>query len=153
MLWSNRTTPSAITKESPFSLAFGVEAVIPVELAVPSLRTQTYLPEGNESTRRLELDLIEERRQDAELRRAAYQQQVMKYYDARVRPRALRVRDLVLRKVFPANNKPLKKLDALWEGPYRVVQVIKPGAYRLEVLNGATIARSWSIHNLRKYYQ
>ena len=153
VLWSYRTTQSAITKESPFSLAFGVEAVIPVELSVPSLRTQTYLAEGNEQVQRTELDLIEERREDALMKRAAYQQQVAKFYNARIKSREFRVGDLVLRKVQPTEKKPIKKLDALWEGPYRVVQVIKPGAYRLEDLDGTPIRRSQSVHNLRKYYQ
>ncbi|GKV35898.1 hypothetical protein SLEP1_g44100 [Rubroshorea leprosula] len=36
VLWSCRTTPSSATGETPFSLAYGAEAVIPVEVGLPS---------------------------------------------------------------------------------------------------------------------
>ena len=98
VLWSYRTTPNSTTGESPFSLAFGVEAVIPVELSFPSIRTLAYLPEDNETAQRLELDLIQERRDEAQMRVAAYQQQVAKYYNSRVKGRVLKVGDFVLRK-------------------------------------------------------
>ncbi|GKV53174.1 hypothetical protein SLEP1_g59712, partial [Rubroshorea leprosula] len=35
LLWSCRTTPSLATGETPFSLAYGAEAVIPVEVGLP----------------------------------------------------------------------------------------------------------------------
>ncbi|XP_077215762.1 uncharacterized protein LOC143850388 [Tasmannia lanceolata] len=36
VLWAYRTTPRTATGESPFSLTFGVEAVIPIEIGIPS---------------------------------------------------------------------------------------------------------------------
>ncbi|GKV47147.1 hypothetical protein SLEP1_g54067 [Rubroshorea leprosula] len=36
VLWSCRTTPSSAMGETPFSLAYGAEAVIPVEVGFPS---------------------------------------------------------------------------------------------------------------------
>ena len=38
VMWAYRTTPRAPTGETPFSLAFGAEAVLPVEIGVHSLR-------------------------------------------------------------------------------------------------------------------
>ena len=36
ILWAYRTTVRRATRETPFSLAFGVEAVVPVETKVPT---------------------------------------------------------------------------------------------------------------------
>ena len=40
VLWAYRTTPRKATGESPFSLVYGAEAVIPAEVSMPSLRTE-----------------------------------------------------------------------------------------------------------------
>ena len=42
VLWAYRTTPRTTTGESPFSLAYGCEAVLPVEMKVNSFRIQAY---------------------------------------------------------------------------------------------------------------
>uniref|UniRef100_A0A2N9IV34 Uncharacterized protein n=1 Tax=Fagus sylvatica TaxID=28930 RepID=A0A2N9IV34_FAGSY len=39
VLWTFRTTPRRSTGETPFSLAYGSEAVIPLEIGLPTLRT------------------------------------------------------------------------------------------------------------------
>jgi len=38
VLWAYRTTPRRSTGETPFSLVYGMEAVVPAELNVPGLR-------------------------------------------------------------------------------------------------------------------
>ncbi|KAG7548009.1 Ribonuclease H-like superfamily [Arabidopsis suecica] len=38
VLWAYRTTPRRATGETPFSLVYGIEAVVPAELNVPGLR-------------------------------------------------------------------------------------------------------------------
>ena len=44
VLWAYRTTS---TGETPFSLAYEVEAMIPIEVGTPSLRHDTYNQEEN----------------------------------------------------------------------------------------------------------
>ena len=44
------------------------------------------------------------------------------------------------------------KLAANWKGPYRVVEVLGNGYYRLSELDGRELSRSWHACNLRKYY-
>ena len=44
VLWGYRTTSRTSTGETPFSLAYGDEAMILVELGIPSLRRETYNP-------------------------------------------------------------------------------------------------------------
>jgi hypothetical protein len=41
-LWGNRTSPSQATGETPFVMVYGVEAVLPLEITMGSLRVNTY---------------------------------------------------------------------------------------------------------------
>ena len=72
VLWAYRTTSKTSTGETPFSLAYGVEAMVPVEVGIPSLRHDTYNQEKNFAIQRYELDLPEEKRDLAALRIASY---------------------------------------------------------------------------------
>ena len=156
VLWSCRTTPSETTGETPYSLAYGAEAVIPIELDLPSARVQFYQEEENEGGLRESLDAAEERREIAMIRTAAMQQKAARTYNAKVKTKTFSKGDLVLRRVAASDPK-LKqqqgKLAPTWEGPHRVRAVVKPGTYELENLQGAAFARTWNSINLRKYYQ
>ena len=44
-------------------------------------------------------------------------------------------------------------LGPTWEGPYRVKEIVRPGTYRLEDLNGRILPHPWNAEHLRKYYQ
>ncbi|XP_052192778.1 uncharacterized protein LOC127801573 [Diospyros lotus] len=48
ILWSYRTTPRTATGECPFTLCYGSEALIPVEIGVRSYRVEHFDPEINE---------------------------------------------------------------------------------------------------------
>ena len=73
VLWAYRTTPYRSTRETPFSMSYGVEAVIPIETGFPTLRTQSFNPNNNDELLERSLDLIEERRESAMVRLAYYQ--------------------------------------------------------------------------------
>ncbi|KAF3438450.1 hypothetical protein FNV43_RR21212 [Rhamnella rubrinervis] len=74
VLWAYRTTARTATGETPYSLSFGTEAVIPIEIGVPNYRTRHFLPNCNEATLRAELNLLEKRRDQAVIRATAYQE-------------------------------------------------------------------------------
>lgn len=65
VFWAYRTTPRRSTGETPFSLAFGMEAVIPTELGLPGLRTEQFEITTNDQILARDLDLSEERRERA----------------------------------------------------------------------------------------
>uniref|UniRef100_A0A2N9EYS7 RNase H type-1 domain-containing protein n=1 Tax=Fagus sylvatica TaxID=28930 RepID=A0A2N9EYS7_FAGSY len=121
VLWTFRTMPWKSTGETPFLLAYGSEAVIPLEIGLPTLRTSEWELIKNNLAQSQALDLLEERREQAMIRPASYQQQLKKGYNKNVRPRSFQQGDLVLRKVL-GNTKNLTdgKLGPNWEGPYRV---------------------------------
>ena len=80
--------------------------------------------------RRMDLVLGEERHRQASLRAARYQQALRRYHCRSVRPRTLEVGDLVLRRVLSREG--LHKLSPMWEGPFRIAHVSRPGAMCLE---------------------
>ncbi|XP_070026060.1 uncharacterized protein [Nicotiana sylvestris] len=62
VLWAYRTTAKTSTGETPFSLVYGAEALIPMEIGEPSTRYTQPTEESNEEEMRLNLDLIEGKR-------------------------------------------------------------------------------------------
>ena len=73
ILWTYRTTPRRSTGETPFSITYGVEAVIPLETGFPTLRTSSFTPSSTDVLLEKSLDLIEERRENAMVQLAYYQ--------------------------------------------------------------------------------
>ncbi|XP_021621411.1 uncharacterized protein LOC110621436 [Manihot esculenta] len=53
---SPQTAPRTLTKETPFALAFGTEAVVPIELQVPTHRVQFNSENTNRGSERRSLD-------------------------------------------------------------------------------------------------
>ncbi|XP_021612932.1 uncharacterized protein LOC110615399 [Manihot esculenta] len=130
ILWAFRTTPRTPTKETPFALAFGTEAVVPIELQVPTHRVQFNNEDTNSDKLRSNLDALEEIRDEAQIRTAAYQQKAVRYYNQKVRERSLKVGDLALRKLKATGKRAVVgKLAPTWEGPFRIIKVVKAGVY------------------------
>ena len=101
VLWSYNTTPWSTMGETPFSLTYGCEAMVLVEVGVGSFRSDHYDPQANEVNHCLYFDMIEESMEDSHARLAAYHQRTARYYNRKVKNHPLRVEDLVLRKVMP----------------------------------------------------
>ena len=122
VLWAYMTTVRTPTGETPFKLAYGSEAVIPAKVHMASHRVKEYQAEENKVQLRLNLDLIDEVRMDAEQRTARYNNLMARQYDAMVKPRRFNIRDLILKRIILATRNPAYgKLGPNWEGPYRVI--------------------------------
>ena len=63
VLWTYRTTPRKSTGETPFSMTYGAQAVIPLKTGFPTLRTISFTPSNNDELLEKSLDLVEERRE------------------------------------------------------------------------------------------
>ena len=74
MLWAYRTTCKRATWETPFALAFGTEAVAPVEIGLKSLRIELASIDQDE----LNLDLLDEKREQVLQRTEDYQRKTKK---------------------------------------------------------------------------
>ncbi|XP_057723565.1 uncharacterized protein LOC130939480 [Arachis stenosperma] len=148
VLWSYRTTEQSSTKETPFRLTYGVDAVIPVEIGEPSPR---LLLKGVEET--VEKDLIDEAREMAHLTETALKQRMALRYNTKVLKREFEPNDLVLKRNDIGPPTPGEgKLAANWEGPYRIRKVMGKGAFKLERLDGKEVPRTWNADNLRRFY-
>ena len=153
ILWTYRTTPRRSTGETPFSMTYGAEAVIPLESGFPTTRTSSFNPKDNDEQLPRNLDLIEEKRKNAMVQLAYYQQKLKQGYDANVRLRPLAPGDLVLRKVVgTAKNPAWGKLGPNWEEHYCITSQASIGAYFLEDLDEHIIPRPWNVNNLKRYY-
>lgn len=65
VLWVYRTIPRSSIGETPFRLAYGTYALIPVEVGVDSYQTEVFNFETNEFGLRANVDLLEEEREAA----------------------------------------------------------------------------------------
>ncbi|KAM1292671.1 hypothetical protein ACFX2I_019601 [Malus domestica] len=101
----------------------------------------------------INLDLAEEKHDKVIMRIVAYQQQFLSSYNKRAKIRQFQPRDLVLRKAFiPTNRKGSKKIDLIWEGPYKISRVGGKGSHTLAIINDKEIEKQWNAYNLRKYH-
>ena len=140
VFWTYRTTPRQSTGETPFSMTYGAEAVIPLETSFPMLRTSAFTLDGNDELLKISLDLIKERRENTMVQLAYYQHKLKQGYDTNVKLRPLAPGDLVLRKVLGTTKNPaLGKLRPNWKRPYCITSVVGIGAYHLEDLDEKTV--------------
>ncbi|XP_074374131.1 uncharacterized protein LOC141714515 [Apium graveolens] len=134
-------------------MAYGTEALIPVEVGLESYRNKVYNMETNSFGLRANVDLLEEEREAAHQRNMKYFLQATQHYDSNIKKRSFRVGDLVLRELAASMPTKQGKLQPNWEGPYKVIEVVHPGIYKLETLSGEAIKNTWHASRLRKFYQ
>ena len=140
VLWTYRTTPRKSTGETPFSMTYGAEVVIPLENGFPTMKTSTFTSDGNDELLKKNLNLVEERRENAMVQLAYYQHKLKQGYDMNVKLRSSAPGDLVLRKVLENTKNPTwGKLGPNWEGPYCITSVVRIGAYYLKDLDKRTV--------------
>ncbi|XP_073291018.1 uncharacterized protein [Primulina huaijiensis] len=149
VLWAYRTTRRAPTQETAFNLVSGSEAVFRVEIEQSSAPVESY-SDDNDQSRAMELDLVEEKRERALIRMEAYRGWVMKSSNKRVCIRNFQVGDLVIKKINPAGD--VEKLEAWWEGPYKITRKVSSGDFYLEDAQGRSLKRPWNVFHLKKYF-
>jgi hypothetical protein len=59
-------------KETPYALAFRTETIIPAKLGSRSYRVKTFKAEPNDEGLKLQLDLLQEKRDQAQITLSAY---------------------------------------------------------------------------------
>ncbi|GJR43187.1 reverse transcriptase domain-containing protein [Tanacetum coccineum] len=152
VLWAHRTTIKVSTGDTPFSLVYGTEAVIPAEIGMPTIRTAEVNITTNDDERRIDLDILEERREQAAIREEKVKLKMKGYYDAKVRGVLFRPGDFVYRANDASHAEDTGKLGPKWEGPYEVTEALGKGAYKLRDMDGRELPRTWNIGNLKKCY-
>ncbi|GJS29146.1 reverse transcriptase domain-containing protein [Tanacetum coccineum] len=98
VLWAHRTSLKQSNGETPFSLTYGSEAVIPAEIGMPTHRTMMIKEDKNEDELRLNMDLLQERREAATIRETKYKTKIEQYYNQKVRLTSFKPDEYVFRK-------------------------------------------------------
>nr|GFA15404.1 reverse transcriptase domain-containing protein [Tanacetum cinerariifolium] len=128
--------------DTPFSLTYGTEAVIPTEIGMPTYRTAAVNVVNNDEELRLNLDLLEERREHASVCEAKSKSKMIKYYNARVRGVAFWPGDFVYRSNDASHAVAGGKLGPKWEGTYEVTEALGNVAYKLRSTDGTILPRT-----------
>ena len=93
--------------------------------------------EHNDEALRLNLDLLDEKREQVLRRTEDYQRKTARYYNKKDKPRSYMPGNLVLKKLLPARKNPAHgKLGPNWEGPYIISRVVRPSNYELQTEEG-----------------
>ena len=131
-----------------------MEAVLPIEVKIPSLRilTEVKLDEAEwVQSRYDQLNLIEEKRLKAIRHGQMYQKRMMRAYDKKVRPKEFHEGDLVLKKILPIQKDFRGKWMPNWEGPYVVKKAFSGGALILAEMDGKSSPNPVNSDSVKKY--
>nr|GEW80851.1 reverse transcriptase domain-containing protein [Tanacetum cinerariifolium] len=150
VLWAPRTMIKSSNGDTPFSLTYETKAVIPIEICMPTLRTEEVDLVGNNEALEINLDLLEERREEVAIREAKSKVKMEKYYNLKVRNISFKPGDLVYRNNDASRVEEKGKLGSKWEGPYEVTEALGKGAYKLRDCDGKQLIQTWNISNLKK---
>ena len=153
VLWAYRTTTRRSTGISPFAITYRMEAIIPTEIGMPTIRSDMPEQENIKLVIK-DLDPVDELRESIAICIASYQRRLENSYNKQVKPRTFQLGDLVLRKVFENTANPAaRKFQSNWEGPYLITRAGESGSYTLDKLDGTPIPRMWNVMHLKRYYQ
>ncbi|KAH7292442.1 hypothetical protein KP509_29G068600, partial [Ceratopteris richardii] len=156
-LWAYPTSYKASFGFTPFHLVYGQEALLPIELEIPSLRV--LLKESVES----EEEVIQKRLIDlqhlsmkSELAVEHYINQAEKKreeFNKQLKGKGLIEGNLVLRSDNRFDNRHDTKFQPRWEGPFLIKTNIKNGSYQLMDMSGKLHKSKVNGWRLKKYWQ
>jgi hypothetical protein len=105
VLWALRTNINRVTRDTPFNLVYGADAVLPSEIYLESARVAHFNAEDQAEARKLHSNLLEERRNTRLANVRKYQESLKRYYNKSVVQRELNIEDLVLKKDIHIKDK------------------------------------------------
>ncbi|XP_074361105.1 uncharacterized protein LOC141701322 [Apium graveolens] len=127
ILWAYKTSPRTSTGETPFKLAYGTEAMLPIEVRSPSHRAINFDEPANEEGLRINIELIDEVRDQAVARMEKYKEKTKENFSKKSRVKNFQVGDPVHRDTEASDLTNSGKLMPKWEGSYRIKEVLRPG--------------------------
>ncbi|GJU56266.1 reverse transcriptase domain-containing protein [Tanacetum coccineum] len=136
VLWAHRTMIKSSNGDTPFSLTYRIEEVIPAEIGMLTLRTtEVDLVQNNEALE-IKLEFLVERREQVSIREAKSKARTEKYYNSKVKNTSFKPGDLVYCNNDASSTEGTRKLGPKWEGPYEVTEALGKGAQKLRDRDG-----------------
>ncbi|XP_071918772.1 uncharacterized protein [Coffea arabica] len=144
VLIAYRTSIRTSTGATPYSLMYGMEAVLPAEVEIPSLRVlmETKLKEADWIKQRFEqLSLIDEKRLNAICHGQCYQKRMARAYNKKVHLRIFEEGDKVLKQILPVQDEAKGKFAPNWQEPF----IVQKSSLEMVVIQRGPLHRS---HNM-----
>ena len=133
--------PEINNQRDAFSLVYGSDAMIPVEIQENSLLFQSFVVEEFNEWRMVNLNSLDEVREHARINSKALKRRVELKQKTKKKSRQFKVADLVMRKAHSYELE--NKLSPKRTDSFRVVEVLGNGAYRLETLETLVSRGTW----------
>eukprot|EP00253_Pinus_taeda_P031133 PITA_31133 len=145
-LWAYNTLVRNTIGFTPFQLLYGLEAFLPIQCEISSLRpaVDLLLETLEEEARFLELIQLDENRCASSLVNEAHKKHVKAQFYKNVKPYVFLEGDLVLLYDQDSNKLGVGKFEPLWMGPYIVKKVLEKGAYELVDYDGIPLSQPWN---------
>ncbi|GJZ40649.1 reverse transcriptase domain-containing protein [Tanacetum coccineum] len=132
VLWAHRTMVKSSNGDTPFSLTYRTEDVIPTKIRMPTFRTAEVDMAKNDEALKINLELLEEKREQAAITEAKSKRTIENFIQCQVRTQALSRRWYTrtrskprgrYRKARTQVGRPIRSHRSTWEG---IVQAKRP---------------------------
>src|SRR4051812_48325817 len=150
-----RTSARTSTGATPFSLVYGMEAVLPIEIQIPSLRImkEANLDEDDWIQTRLDqINLIDEKRLAAICHGQLYQKRMIKAFNKKVKSQAYQTGGLVIKRIILPQGDPRGKWTPTYEGPFIIKKIFSGGAMLLTTMDGEDFPHPVNADIVKKYF-
>ena len=153
-LWSFRTAYKVATGMTPFKLVYGIEAVVPMEYVVPSLRLAVQhrlSPEDSILHRQRELLKLEEDRIQSAYAVEISQNRRQAWISRQVKFKIFQKGDWVMLYNSKLGPHP-GKLKLRYFGPYQITEELGQGTFRLKDVFGTPVLKPVNGFRLKKFF-
>ena len=154
VLWAFRTAYKVATWMTPFKLVYGMEAVVPMEYVIPSLRLAVQHCLSSEDSvvhRKQELLKLEEDRIYSAYVADIGQKRRQAWMTRQVKFKIFQKGDWVMMYNLKLGPHP-GKLKLRYFGPYQIVKELGQGTFRLQDVFGTPIPRPVNGFRMKKFY-
>ncbi|CAL9006236.1 unnamed protein product, partial [Prunus brigantina] len=145
------------TGMTPYALTYGNNAILPMEIAVQSLKIalqHNLIGKDYSQAMLLELEGLDASRIDTLNKLLAGKQAVSRAYNKRVKNKSFEEGEIVWKAVLPLGTHiaGYEKWSPTWEGPFIIKQILGLGTYRLQDRDGDIHATPINGKWLTKFY-
>nr|XP_009603225.1 uncharacterized protein LOC104098250 [Nicotiana tomentosiformis] len=143
------------TGETPYMLVYGIEAVIPVEVEIPSLKViqEAKLDDAEWiRVRQEQILLTDEKIMDTVCHGQLYQNRMASAFNKRVKPRQFTLGQLVLKKIFPHQEEAKGKFAPNWQVHFVVHRALSGGSLILAEMDKRVSTKPINTDAITRYY-